>query len=359
MSSINGPEYGAVRRCVAELEEMWLSVPDARDAAAEVPALDPTLSGLTDPGTFLSHPWEQGPAAQRLGAGGPLAVADMRRWLEGMLRSAEAERGHAEALYERWARDPEWLAVDTFGEPRAVLQERLEQTVAGLALTIGDERLEGEAGALFRINWQPDSDGLGCWEGAPAAAAFSLREAAEDNAELLGEFPYALVAPVAGLLLRDLRRGQLVLPLLPRSERSTPGTTWLRWAGPGAADERGLLLAEAPAQASPEDPEDVLRRFVPELACLYEQALALASRGLDDTEPMVVDPRDTPTPLDNGRAPFAGQLVAQLRRLTGLPAETLVRFLTVPLEIIVRFSVRKFVQRRAQFLLDALRDSLN
>lgn len=359
MSPNNAPEYGAVRRCVAELEEMWLTVRDARAAAVEVPALDPTLAGLTDPGAFLYHPWEGGAAVQRLAQGGQLAVAGMRTWLEGMLRSAEAERARAAALCARWCRDPEWLANDTFEESRAALQERLEQTIAGLALTIGDERPEGEASAHFRIHWQPDGDGLGSWEGAPAAAGFSLREAAEDNAELLGEFPYEQVAPVAGLLLRDLRRGLLVLPLLQRSDRSTPGTTWLRWEGAGSPADSGLLRADLPGEAPSPDAEDVLRRFVPELACLYEGALALGPLEPDPVAPVVIDPRDSPTPLDNGRASFAAQLLSQLQRLTGLPAEPLARFLTVPLDVIVRKSDREFVRRRARLLLEALRSAVN
>src|SRR5947209_5143360 len=96
MSSNDAPEYGAVRRCVAELEEMWLSVPDARALATEVPSLDPSLAGVTDAGAFLSHPWEEA-AVQGGGPVGLLAVAGMRTWLQGMLRSAEEERGHAEA----------------------------------------------------------------------------------------------------------------------------------------------------------------------------------------------------------------------------------------------------------------------
>jgi hypothetical protein len=359
MSSNDAADYGAVRRCVAELEEMWLSVPDARALATEVPSLDPDLACVTDAAAFLSQPWEQAAAVQARGPAGLLAVAGMRNWLQGMLRSAEQERGHAEALVERWVQDPEWLGAEDFADPRERLLERLEETVAGLALTIGDERPEGDDAAEFRINWQPDGDGLGYWNGAPSATAFSLREAIEDNAELLGEFPHGQVPVVTKMLLRDLRHGLLVLPLLPRSERSTRGTTWLRWSGPGSPDEQGLLLPEAAEQAGPAEaagsPEDVLRRCVPELACLYDEARALADGGLDLSGPKSFDQDDSSTPLGNGRGPFAAELVSQLGRLTGLPAEALVRFLILPLQVIVRLAVRETVQRRARLLLEALR----
>jgi hypothetical protein len=354
MSPNHLADYGAVRRCVAEFEDMWASVPGA-DVAAEVPEVTSVSGGMTTPGEFVANVQEQSASTSPVEPAGQLLHARTRAWLQGVRRSAEAERSHTEALYERWLQDPAWEQTDLFAEPREVVLERLEQTVAGLALTISDERPEDAQPVEFRINWQPDGDGLGCWEGAPAASAFSLREAAEDNAELIGEFGYALLAPVAQHLLNDLRRGVLMLPQLARSERSTQGTTWLRWSPAVSPPYEGLILPELADAPSPHRAEEVLARHVPELARLLDEVRAISPESLELSE--LTHPEDgaVPVELERDRAEFAEQLVAQLRRLTGLPATTLVVFLAAPLQVIVRLSVRETVRRRAWALLFALR----
>lgn len=341
------------------------------------PHADPDLSVAATPKDKLERLLRKGKMAAQLGDESQRRILERTgRWLATLQKSAEGKHRQVADLHERWARDAGLRQAGLFQEGAEVVRERLQRLVSGLAHTVRNERPVTKEPIRFRVDWT-DGDGLAQWEGAPGAVPFSLRQAAEDNAELIGGWEGLLIAAVAAHLVRDLREGILELPHLPRCPESTAATTWFRYEAP-----RLKLVPEQDAPALPPqvvaepsvdltNTEAQIEHNAPVLADYYERALAIAARqGKTDPEFAKVLARaradrlvwqDVLTRVQQSSAATQPirDLITKLAQVTGLETAALLRFLVIPLWVMALIH-RKEAQRsqsaehKAQALLSAI-----
>jgi hypothetical protein len=320
-----------------------------------VPEEDPqSFQDLYEAGTpedVLSRMWQRGTAEGQIKDERQRQILEQTgRWLLTLRRSAEVKLDEVDALYDRWAKSSALQEVGLIEQPREIILEQLGRTIAGLAHTIQNERPLTATPARFRINWK-DGDGEGNWEGSSHLEPFSLRQAAEDSAELMGNFASPIWEAVAKQLVTDLRRGELTLPRLPRSSASTNSTTWLEYVPPRLEIVPGKDALHVPELPPPPpvdptiDVEAVIWSTAPMLAQYYDRALAIATRRADSqaefADVLAQARAEQPEwfavfseiPSDEGTPGPVLDLIGKLAKATDLPASSFLKFLVVPLKV--------------------------
>jgi hypothetical protein len=322
-------------------------------------ASDPFLReegwGVKGPTETLEELWSQRDPNRELGPRGREVLSRVRNWLRGAEQSAVRDRDAVEALLDRCALDPELRGWRELRPPeREQVIDRLLRTVAALSATIRNERPREGGESEFRIDWQEDGDGLGRWESAPPTRAFSLAAAVRDLAGLHGHFSGGEREGATRHIVHDLRGGDLVLPLLVRSTRSSAQTAWLRRLAPGRSTDDGLLLPERrPAVRD----ELALWQIAPGIARIFDEALVLAARAnVENPEAewgRVEAKVDVADELDTMRI---AELCTELRHGMAMPLRSACTFLAAPLFVISQRSKDASLRRRARSSLAVLQE---